>query len=193
MLSALVVAVFVTLAWAGGPTDTIKAAIEEVIRILENPALKSRAKEAERRAAIRRAIDPVFDFAEAAKRALGVHWRRRSASERKEFVKLFEDLLERAYISRIEQYEGERIVYLGESVDNSYATVRTKIITKRGSEVPVDYWMLRQGNRWVIYDVSVEGVSLIANYHSQFNATIAESSYEELVKRIKAKLAQPGE
>jgi len=107
--------------------------------------------------------------------------------EREEFIKLFGDLLERSYISKIELYGGEKISYVGESVDGDVATVRSKILAKQGTEVPVDYRMLRRGDRWMVYDVIIEGVSLISNYRTQFNKIIQTSSYQELVKKMKTK------
>ena len=97
------------------------------------------------------------------------------------------DLLERSYISRIKLYGGEKIAYVGESLDGDLATVRTKIATKQGTEVPVDYRMLQRGERWLVFDVSIEGVSLISNYRTQFARIIQSSSYQALVKKMKTK------
>jgi len=158
-----------------------------VIKTLENPALKGDGKAAERRAAIRRVANDIFDFPEIARRSLGRHWQGRTDRERDEFVTLFGDLLERSYISRIEQYGGERIQFINERVEGDLAVVGTRIITKSGAEVPVDYRLLRRGDRWLVYDVSIEGVSLVSNYRTQFNKIIQTSSYAELVKRMRAK------
>jgi phospholipid transport system substrate-binding protein len=103
-------------------------------------------------------------------------------------VRLFGDLLERAYISKIELYGGEKIAYTGESIDGDFALVKTKILTpKQGTEVPVDYRLLRRGERWLVYDVVIEGISLVSNYRTQFNKIIQSSSYQELVKKMKTK------
>ena len=128
----------------------------------------------------------VFDFTETAKRALGRHWQGLAEKDRQEFTSLFTDLIERAYISKIERYSGERIAYAGEAVDGGLATVRTRFVTKQGTEVPVDYRMQQRGDRWLVYDVSVEGVSLINNYRTQFDKIIQTSSYAELVRKMKA-------
>jgi phospholipid transport system substrate-binding protein len=174
---------------AGAPTDQLRGSVDRVIEILEDPALKSEARTQERRTALRQVADQTFDFRETAKRALGRHWQALSDRERDEFTALFADLLERAYVSRIEQYSGERIAYNGEVVDpgGSVATVRSRFSLKSGTDVPVEYRMLKRGDRWLVYDVSVEGISLVANYRSQFNKVIETSSYGELVKRIKAR------
>ena len=188
---ALVLAgVFILLvapAWAVTPTEQLKGSIDKIIPILEDPTLKGDAKLQERRAAIRRVASDVFDFTESARRALGPHWERRTAEERQEFARLLGDLLERAFASRLEQYAGERIQYTGESVDGNLATVKTTIITKSGAELPVDYQVLRRGDRWFVYDVWIEGVSLMNNYRVQFNKIIQTSSYEDLVRKLKAK------
>ena len=182
-------------AWAGVPTDQIKGAIEQVIRVVEDPNLKQASKAEERRAAIRKEAEALFDFTETGRRALGRHWQELSQSQQQEFVSVFTDLLERSYINRIEQYGGERIVYAGDSIEGENATVRTKFITKQGTEIPVDYRLLRRGDRWLVYDVYVEGVSLVSNYRTQFDRIMRTASYPELVRRMRAhqaELSAPG-
>jgi phospholipid transport system substrate-binding protein len=171
---------------AGAPTDQLKSSVEQIVKVLEDPALKADSRVKDRRAAIRKEAEVVFDFTETAKRALGRHWQGLSEKDRQEFTGLFTDLIERAYISKIERYSGERIAYAGEAVDGGLATVRTRFVTKQGTEVPVDYRMQQRGDRWLVYDVSVEGVSLINNYRTQFDKIIQTSSYAELVRKMKA-------
>ena len=179
-------------AWAGPPTEQLRGSIDRVVKTLDSPSLKGDARTAERKAAVRKIANDIFDFAEIAKRSLGRHWQGRSEAERKEFVGLFADLLERSYISKIELYGGEKILYTGERIDGDTASVMTKIITKNGTEVPIEYRLLRQGDRWLVYDVSIEGVSLVSNYRTQFNKIIQTSSYAELVNKMKAKQGEPG-
>ncbi|MBI3637844.1 MAG: ABC transporter substrate-binding protein [Candidatus Rokubacteria bacterium] len=174
-------------AGAGAPTDQLRTQIDRVVKTLEDPELKKESRTKERRGAVRRIADEIFDFAETARRSLGLHWAQRSPAERTEFVQLFADLLERSYLSKVELFNGEKITYVGESIDVEQAMVRTKIMTKQGSEFPIDYRMHRKDNRWLVYDVLIEGVSLIANYRAQFNKIIQTSSYQELVKRMKTK------
>jgi phospholipid transport system substrate-binding protein len=175
--------VVVRAGWAGAPTDLLRVQIDRAVKTLEEPDLKKEGKTRERRVAVRRIAEDIFDFTETAKRSLGRHWQPRTPAERKEFVDLFANLLERSYLSKIELYSGERIAYLGE-------TVRTRIVTKHGTEIPVDYKMYKQGDRWLVYDVIIEGVSLIANYRTQFNKIIQTSSYQELVRKMKTKQAE---
>jgi phospholipid transport system substrate-binding protein len=172
---------------AGLPTDQLKGSIQTVIQIIQDPALKTESRLAERRDKLRTIADQIFDFGEIARRALARHWLPLSEPQRKEFVSLFSDLLERSYVSRIEQYGGEKIVYASERVDGETATVTTRIVTKNGTEVPVDYRMTRRGDRWLVYDVNIEGVSLVSNYRTQFNKIIQTESYTELVRRLKSK------
>ena len=179
-------------ALAGLPTDQLKTSVDRVIRLIEDPTLKTDAKVKERRAAIRKEAENILDFQETAKRALGPHWQRISEKEQQEFVSLFSDLLEHAYISKIERYSGERITYAGEAADGDAVTVKTRFVTKQGTEIPIDYRMLRRGERWLAYDVVIEGVSLVANYRVQFDKIVRTASYADLVTRMKGKVGEFG-
>ena len=178
---------------AGAPTDQLRSSVDQMVKVLDDPALKADSRAQDRRAAIRKEAQVVFDFGETAKRALGRHWQGLSEKDRQEFTGLFTDLIERAYISKIERYSGERIAYAGEPVEGGLATVRTRFVTKQGTEIPVDYRMQQRGDRWLVYDVMVEGVSLINNYRTQFDKIIQTSSYAELVRKMKAaEVSAPG-
>jgi len=182
-------------AHAGAPTDQLKVAVDQIILILEDPGLKTDAKRDERRAAIRREAEKVFDLKETSKRALGTHWQRLGDKDREEFAALFADLLERSYIAKIERYNKEKTIYAGDAVDGDLAVVKTRFVMKSGHEVPVDYRMHRRGDRWLVYDVIVEGISLVGNYRTQFNKILQTSSYDELVARLKERqndISPPG-
>ena len=139
----------------------------------------------QRRTEIRAIALEAFDVGEAARRALGPHWPKRSPSERQEFIGLFQGLLERGYLARIGEYGGESVQYLGERIEGQYATVRALIVTLKGTQVPVEARVLRRDDRWRMYDVLIENVSLVASYRSQFDRVIRTSSFEELVRRLK--------
>ncbi len=186
-LVAVLALPFARDATAGPPTDQLRRSIEVVLRILSDPELKKEEKTAQRRAMIRAVANEIFDFTEISQRSLARHWQARTPGERQEFVRLFGDLLEHSYITKIEGYSGEKIQYAGELPDGDQATVKTRIVTKQGTEIPVDYRMFRNGERWRAYDVAIEGVSLVANYRSQFNAIIQRSGYPDLVAKLKAK------
>ncbi len=174
---------------AGGPTDQIRQRVDDVVKVLEDPALKN--KPAERHAAVRKIAEEIFDYPDTAQRALGPHWNPRTPQERQEFIRLFAELLDRAYIGKIELYQGEKVRYVGETINGDDATVKTRIITKKGSEVPVDYRLHSKNGRWLVYDVIIEGVSLVANYRTQFNKIVQTESYQALVQKLKAKEAEP--
>jgi len=183
----LVLAVVIMLdlggyAWASSPTEQLRAYTDQVMKTLENPTLTTSA----RLEAVRRVADQAFDVTETAKRALGLHWQQRTLAEQAEFVQLFRDLLERGYLSRIGEYGGEQIKYVSEQIDGDHAIVRALIVTKNGTQVPVESRLLQKADRWLIYDVLVENISLIANYRSQFDRIIRTTSYEELVRRLKS-------
>jgi phospholipid transport system substrate-binding protein len=177
---------------AGAPTDQLRSQVDRVLKLLEDPGLQSPDKARERRVAVRKVADEIFDFGETARRALGRHWAARTPEERDEFVRLFGDLLERSYISKIELYGGEKIQYIGDRIDGDTALVQSKLLTKNGSEVPIEYRMLKKAERWLVYDVVIEGVSLVANYRTQFNKIIQTSSFQELVKKMKTRQEQLG-
>jgi len=188
LLLALVLSVVTaSAAAAGAPSDQLKTQIDRVLKTLDDPELKKEGKAPDRRAAVRKIANDIFDFGETARRSLGRHWQPRTPAERDEFVQLFADLLERSYISRVELYGGEKIQYLGDTIEGEQAKAQTKLLTKGGSDIPIEYRMHKKGDRWLVYDVIIEGVSLIANYRTQFNKIIQTASYQELVKKMKAK------
>ena len=175
-------------AWAGAPTEQLRTQIERAIKVLEDPSLATESRLIERRAAIRRIANEIFDFTETTRRSLGPHWQVRTPEEREEITRLFADLLERSYIGKIEMYSGEKIQFLGDTIDGNQAIVRTRLVTKQSGDIPVDYRMHRvAGDRWLTYDVSIEGVSLIANYRAQFNKIIQTAGYKALVQKLAVK------
>jgi phospholipid transport system substrate-binding protein len=186
LLGAVAVGVGVAGEAGAGPVgDQLRSRIDQVIAILEDPILKVRPPE--RRLALRDAAGAIFDFAEITRRALGRHWPTATSAEREELVSLFTARLERAYLERLEQFNGERITVVGELVDGDLATVRTRLVSKDGVETPVDYRLYRAGDRWLAYDISVEGVSLVASYRAQFNTIVQASSTQALVLRLRTK------
>ncbi len=174
-------------AHAGEPTVAIKGTVDKVLEILRNPELKKPNKEAERRKLLRKAVDESFDFEEMSKRTLARHWQKRTPAEKTEFVDLFSDLLERSYVNKVESYTDETVEYIREIIEGDYALVKTKIITKRNIEIPMDYKLIKKGGKWEAYDVVIEGISLVNNYRSQFDKIIHSDSYGELVTRLRNK------
>ena len=185
---ACVVAIFAAgHALAGPVSEQLKETIDRVVKVLDDPALKGPDRKAERQAAVTKIAQEIFDFPEVARRSLARHWQPLSDKQREEFTALFADLLERSYVSKIELYSGEKITYANERIDGDTAAVATRIATKSGAEVPIDYRLLKKGPRWLVYDVNIEGVSLVSNYRTQFNKIIQTSSFEELIQKLKTK------
>jgi phospholipid transport system substrate-binding protein len=181
---------FPGFSYAGAPTEQIRGTIDRAIEILKDPALAAKEKREERRELLRKEIAPVFDFAEMAKRSLGIRWRERTPEDRDRFVVLFRQLLENSYLGKIEAYEGEVIRYGKETVDGPYAEVKTLVVTRKGQEIPVDYRMLGNGGKWRIYDVVIEGISLVNNYRSQFNSILQKSSFAEMMEKLRATVSK---
>ena len=177
-------------AWAGAPTDEFRDGVDRVFKILRDPEMKGRANATRRWAAIAKVSEEIFDFDETAKRSLGQHWEKRTPAERTAFSRLFTELIQRSYIAKVDQHgSAARVTFLGETVDEDYAVVRTTIPLSNGSIMPLDYRMHGAGGRWQVYDLSMDGISLLANYRAQFNKIIRTSSFEELVVRLKANKA----
>lgn len=173
-------------AWAGPPTETVRQAIEKTLDMLKNPAYQGEA----RRQKVKAIVDPHFDYQEMAKRSLGPAWGKLSAAQRQEFVGLFSQLLEASYADKIEKYaQRVKIDYTGEIPSGDTVEVRT-VVVKANDRIPLNYRLMNEGGTWKVYDVIIEGVSLVSNYRSQFSRIIHESSYAELVKRLKTKVSE---
>ena len=170
-----------------GPTEVIKVAVEQVVRVGEDSDLGRPAAAEQRRIEIRRIAENLFDFPEMARRSLARHWTDRTAEQRQEFVRLFTDLMERVYFGKLENYSGERILYVSETVDGDYATVRSKILIGQRGDLPIDYRLRLTGSRWAVYDVLIDGISFVSTYRAQFNRVIQTSSYDDLVQKLRLK------
>jgi phospholipid transport system substrate-binding protein len=175
---------------AGEATEQIKETTDKIIAILSNPALKAPDKTSEKIRMLRNAVDERFDWAEMSRRTLARHWAKRNDKEKKEFIELFGKLLERTYMDKVGDYAGERAIYKDEKIDGDYGVVDIIVVGHEDRKIPVMYRVKKKGKDWYIYDVSVEGVSLINNYRTQFNSIILSSSYEGLIEKIKTKIAE---
>lgn len=177
---------WVYAAGSESPTEVVKTTIEEVIRLLEDEQLKQPGRLDQRRKLIEEAIGNRFDYEELSKRALAAQWNKLDDDKRKEFVELFKELLSDAYADRIEGYSGEQVHYLKERIEGSYAEVQTKIVSSK-VDLPADYRLFNKAGKWRVYDVVVDGVSLVKNYRAQFERTLKTSSYPELVNKLRNK------
>lgn len=172
---------------AGEPSNRIQTMVDKVIVILKDQTLAGDSQATARRSAIREVVGETFDFEEMSKRALAQHWKNRSAAEQQEFVSLFTDFLEKNYIKKIEGYKEEKISIRAEKVENGRALVKTIIVTAEKTEIPIDYKMYVKAGAWRIYDISIEGVSMVSNYRSQFAGILNKKSYEELRRQLQEK------
>jgi phospholipid transport system substrate-binding protein len=173
-------------AWAGAPTDQLREGVARVVKILRDPELKGLTKVNERSAAVNKVADEIFDFGETAKRSLGQHWVQRTPAEREEFVRLFTELLQRTYLSKVDQYNSE-MTFQDDVVNGDQAVVRSTLLLGKGNEMSLDYRMHNSRDRWQVYDISIDGISLVANYRSQFNKIVRTESYEALVARLRTR------
>jgi phospholipid transport system substrate-binding protein len=201
-LAALMLMVSATFSPNGTPREVVQSAVGRVVAVLNGGAELDRADRGERvdprpptseraRTEIRRIAAELFDFDEMARRTLSRHWAARTRAQQAEFVTLFTDLLERSYITRIEGYAGEKIAYVGDTVDGNYAVVRSKISSpRRRADTTVDYRLIQKESGWKVYDVVIDGVSFVSAYRSEFNRVIAASSYGGLVDALRARRVQ---
>jgi phospholipid transport system substrate-binding protein len=173
-------------AWAGGATDAMKSTIDEVLRILADKELKKPAKAEERRQLLEKVVGERFDYAEMSRRALGAPWANLSDKEREEFVGLFQTLLVNSYADKVESYSGEGVQYVNERTEKEYAEVRTKVLTGK-TEIPLDYRLLNKSSAWRVYDVVVDGVSLVNNYRGQFTKILRNGTFAELLDQLRKK------
>jgi phospholipid transport system substrate-binding protein len=167
------------------PIDLVKASVERVLAVVQSSTTP--VSEGRRRSEIRQLADGLFDFTEMGRLTLAGHWRERTPREQQDFVRLFTALLERSYLSSIENYAGEKVSFLNESISGPYAQVRSRITTERRVEISIDYRLRDTGTRWVVYDVVLDGVSLVSNYRSQFNSIIRTSSFADLLAKLRNK------
>ena len=186
MTAALLLGLTASVAAALTPTETVKSRVDEALQSLSQANPTAEASE-RRRADIRRAADTLFDFPDMARRALGRHWTDRTPAEREEFTQLFTDLIARTYIGKIDRYAGESIAYVGERVDGEEASVRSQVVTAKGSQIPVEYRLHRANDTWSAYDVLIENVSLVGTYRSQFDRIIKSDSFADLLRRLREK------
>lgn len=186
MVLAILLAVSATPSYAGVPTDSMKATVDEVLRIVRDNELKQPRKATERRQMLEQVVDARFDYREMSRRALGAPWNNLSDQEQQEFVGLFRTLLTNSYANKIETYSGEGVQYLNERMEKEYAEVRTKVLSGK-TEIPLDYRLINKTNDWRVYDVVVDGISLVNNYRGQFTKIIQSSSYHDLVEQLRKK------
>jgi phospholipid transport system substrate-binding protein len=175
--------------FAGELTDQMKRTSDKFLSILSDPTLKESEKTEEGGRLIRKMLDEQFDWEEMARRSLAKYWAQRTEEEKHEFVRLYGDMVKRTFMEKVvRSYSGEKVVYGVEKVEKDYGTLNVQIVTKTNANTPVEYRLRKKGNAWLIYDVSIEGVSLVNNYRAQFDGIMSKVPYANLVKVLKDKV-----
>lgn len=173
-------------------TQALKVSIDAILDVLNTPELKGDAQKQIRRQKVRDIVLNRFDFERMAQYSLGKHWRGRTPEEKHDFTIRFQRLIENTYISRIDTYNNEKVVYLDEQRKTKrgreYAKVQTQVVTADGTQIPIVYMMHKQGSDpWLVYDIKIEGVSMVNNYRSQFGDFLNQKSFSQLLKDLDAK------
>ena len=175
---------------AGSATDAIKETVDQVFAVIDDEALTAPDRAKERLTLLEDIVARRFDFEEMGKRTLGSHWRTLNAGQQKEFVRLFQHFLSGTYAGSIDGYVGGHVEYVKERRKGEFAEVQTKIVTKKLA-VPVDYRLLKRSNTWRVYDVVIDGISLVKNYRGQFGRILKTDSFDTLLEKLRNKVAQP--
>jgi len=175
-----------SISLAATATESVKGTIDRVLHILQDKEMKKAERTDERRRLIEKTIGDRFGWEEMAKRTLSGQWAKMTDKQRQEFVDLFRTLLTNTYIGRIETYSGEQIQYINERIQDGFAEVRTKVSSGK-TEFPMDYRLLNRSGDWHVYDIVLDGVSLVANYRGQFSKILHSSGYEDLVEKLRTK------
>ena len=181
----LLMLAFSSVALAGEPQDRLKGGIDKVIAILSDSSLKGAAKRPERQKKLRAVADGFFDWRELSKRAVAEHWNKYSPKQQDDFIASFSELLQKTYILKLEKYNNEKVTYIKEQVEGNQAFINTQVVMK-DKNIPINYIMIKR-DHWMVYDVVVEGVSLVKNYRSQFSKVLSKESPDDLLNRIKDK------
>lgn len=171
---------------AGGATEAMKSTIDEVLKIVQDKELKQPGRAEERRKRLEQVVGDRFDYQEMSRRALGAPWNTLADKDKQEFVGLFQTLLTSSYADKVETYSGEGVQYLNERMEKDFAEVRTKVLTGK-TEIPLDYRLLNKGTDWLVYDVVVDGVSLVSNYRGQFSKILRASTFADLLDQLRKK------
>jgi len=187
-LSILMILLITTAVYAGAPLETVKVNANQVLDVLRDQKLKAPSAKEMKKDKLRAIYVNMFDEVELSRRSLGNNWNKLNAAQRQEFVKLFEQVLEKAYADRILSYTNEKIEFTKESMtSDNMAEVRTKVITA-SKEIPIFYRVILKDGVWKVYDVIIENVSLVQNYRTQFNDILAKNTPEQLLEILRKKV-----
>jgi len=189
-LMLLIVSMVPFPAFAGVPLDTVKTNVNGVLDVLRDPKLQGESGKKVKAQRIEAAAENLFDFVELSKRTLGVNWNKLNPEQRKEFVQLFKTILKDAYVEKITAYTNEQVNFTKEvPLSETTVEVQSGVVTKSG-QVPIYYRVIKKDNEWKVYDVVIEGVSLISNYRTQFQEILANNPPEKLLETLRKKVGK---
>ncbi|MFH2066943.1 MAG: ABC transporter substrate-binding protein [Pseudomonadota bacterium] len=177
--------------WAAEPMEKLKGPIDQVVRILQDPKYQDKSQSEAQRTELMAVINGIFDFQEISKRTIGRRWKSFDQKQQREFQETFADFLGYTYYQKVrDAYQGEKVVFLSQEIlENGNAVVKTNIPRKQG-QIPLDYRMINKKEGWRIYDVIIEGVSLVKNYRTQFNTILGKETPDQLISRLKQKIQE---
>jgi phospholipid transport system substrate-binding protein len=188
VLNIIILLLFSLPVYAGPPLDTVQLNVNKGLEVLRDPKLKVESAREIKKEKLRLIYNNLFDDVELSKRTLAKNWNSLNVAQRQEFVKLFRQILEKAYVDKILDYSNEKIVFDKENmVSETQAEIQTKIITS-SKEIPISYRVLLKGGAWKVYDVVIENVSLVLNYRTQFNDILAKNTPEQLLEILRKKV-----
>jgi len=188
MTTIVLVLLLPLVSYAGVPMDTVKNGVDKVLSVAGDPALKGDAEKQAKEEKIRAIIGEFFDFTVLSRLTLGKNWKKFKPDQQKEFVKLYRELLENVYLDRILAYSDEKVVFAKETMlSKKKAEVQSKILAQSG-EIPISYRMVLRNGEWKVYDVIIEGVSMVKNYRSQFKQLLTKGSPDDLLKTLREKV-----
>lgn len=191
LIIILMLFVFTIPVYAGAPLDTIKVNVNNVLDVLRNPKLKAESAKEIKKEKLRIIYKAMFDENEFSRRTLSRNWSKLNPVEQAEFVKLFEQVLEKSYADKILDYTNEKVEFTKDEIkSNTQAEVQTKIITA-SKVIPIFYRMILKDGKWKVYDVVVENVSLVQNYRTQFNDILSKNTPEQLLEMLRKKVSKP--
>jgi len=177
---------FLTPAWADDPMSVVKTTVNQALEVLRDKSTPL----AQRQDKLRQIVAATFDFSEMAKSALGYHWKEITPAQQQEFTNAFIAFIEDSYLSKINDYSGQQVNFLRASNEGAqYAQVNTDIVQPKGEAIHVNYRLLQENGTWKIYDVTVDAISIIANYRNQFNRVMNNKGYDTLISDLKSKQA----
>ncbi len=177
---------FLVPAWADDPMSVVKTTVNQALDVLRD----KNTPLAQRQDKLRQIVAATFDFTEMAKSALGYHWKDITPAQQQEFTTAFVAFIEDSYLSKINDYSGQQVNFLRASNEGAqYAQVNTDIIQPKGDAIHVNYRLLQENSTWRIYDVTVDAISIIANYRNQFNRVMNNKGYDTLIADLKSKQA----